>query len=279
MTLHIRIPGWARGKPVPGDLYRYIRSNPEPVRLLINGESVPVRIKNGYAVLRRKWQPKDRITLNLTMTVRRVSAHEGVAANRGKVAVERGPLVYCAEGIDQPDKQVRHLVLPHDTEFEVQFEPGLLNGVYIIRSPVRAVHALSNKGLPDYPSQTLTLIPYYAWAHRGRTEMSVWLAGARVNASRGRGMEAVNNQIEPVSFNDHEIDGYHWRLRKGLVQQLECHSQEPVVNFSEYTVQPDRFNRVPFRPVRTRGFRMEIQSQEGWTGGVLESRVKQRGDE
>ncbi|HHS13538.1 MAG TPA: glycoside hydrolase family 127 protein, partial [bacterium] len=282
---------------------------------------------NGYAVLRRQWKFKDRITLRLPMKVRRVSADDRVAANRGKVAVERGPLVYCAEGIDQPDKQVRHLILPDDAVFEVQSEPGLLNGVHTIRSPVQAVHAVSNEGSLEYYLQTLTLIPYYAWAHRGRTEMSVWLAatqeaampllppspaaGARVYASHGRGVEAVNDQIEPASSNDHEIPRYHWWPRKGLVQHLECHfnrsvvvsgtevywfddtgtgecrvpqawrllylSQDkwkPVVHSSEYTVKTDRFNRVRFRPVRTRGLRMEIQSQEGWAGGILEWRIQ-----
>ncbi len=160
-TLNLRIPGWAQGRPVPGDLYRYTEKEVPPFTLLLNGKTVPPAIQKGYAVFRRTWRSGDTIELNLPMPIHRVVANEGVTADRGRVALERGPLVYCVEGIDNGGK-ARTLVLPADVELVAEHRKDLLGGVTVLRAISRT-------------ASSFTAVPYYAWSNRGDGEMCIWL--------------------------------------------------------------------------------------------------------
>ena len=162
--LYMRIPGWSRNRPVPGDLYRYVDDYEQEPRLSVNGKAVPLDLVNGYALIRKIWNEGDVVLLDLPMPVRRVKAHPNVVENEGKFALERGPLVYCVEGIDHDGKAL-DLVLPEDAGVYVEFEPELLNGLVTIRGNVL---------LDGYPME-LKAVPYYAWSHRGVGEMTVWL--------------------------------------------------------------------------------------------------------
>jgi hypothetical protein len=162
--LRLRVPGWARGRPVPSDLYRYSDPTAPPVTLAVNGAPVPLELAQGFAVISRTWRPGDSVTLHLPMPVRRVLSHPQVTENAGRVALERGPLVYCAEGVDHA-VSVFDLVVPAAAELVVQREPELLPGVTVVRGPA----------LADGAPVELTAIPYYAWSHRGVGEMAVWL--------------------------------------------------------------------------------------------------------
>jgi DUF1680 family protein len=113
-------------------------------------------------------KPGDTVVLDLPMPVRRVSADDRLAEDRGKVALERGPLVYCAEGADNGGS-VLDLVVPDGAAFEVGKEPALLGGLTVLRADVRS---------RDGRRRRLTAIPYYAWSHRGPGEMAVWLPRA-----------------------------------------------------------------------------------------------------
>ena len=112
--IKLRIPGWARNEPVPSDLYRFADAIDEPVVDRVNGTAQPLAIDKGYVTISRRWERGDAIELTLPMPVRRVAAHERVEADRGRVALQRGPIVYAAEWPDNPDGQVRNLVLPDD---------------------------------------------------------------------------------------------------------------------------------------------------------------------
>lgn len=159
-TVRLRIPGWARNEPVPSDLYHYCdKPAPDPT-LAINGIQTPYTLERGFAVITRTWQPGDRITLHLPMPVRRVVAHHAVTDTRGRVAVERGPLVYCAEGIDNT-VLIANIVLLDDTELRPFHQPAALGGMTVLRG--------------EQGDTTLTLIPYCLWAHRGTHPMTVWL--------------------------------------------------------------------------------------------------------
>ncbi len=164
-AVNIRIPGWALGRPVPGDLYRYLNENPEQITLKLNNEPIDIHTNKGFAVIERKWSKGDVIELNLPMPIRRVTAHEKVKADINKVALVRGPVVYCAEGIDN-DKEVLDMVIPDDTEFQAEYQANLLGGVTVITGNV-----LDKSG----KIRKLTAIPYYAWSHRGPGEMAVWM--------------------------------------------------------------------------------------------------------
>lgn len=157
-TLHVRIPGWVRGRPAPGDLYRYLDPQPGRIELAVNGSPVDLDLVDGFARFNRTWQAGDVLEVNLPMPVRRVISHEKVTANRGRVALERGPLVYCLEGIDNGGR-ISHLALPDKADLTVDRRPELLGGISVICCA-------------DPP---ITAVPYYAWSHRGPGEMAVWL--------------------------------------------------------------------------------------------------------
>jgi DUF1680 family protein len=163
--VRVRIPGWARERPVPSDLYRYAEPAAPPYEVHVNGEPVAGSLVRGYVVLRRTWTDGDVVTLQLPMPVRRVLAHERVAEDQGKVALERGPLVYCVEGFDN-DGSALDLVVPDRTRVALEHMRDLLGGVTVLR-----LSGADRTGRP----RRITAIPYYAWSHRGAGEMAVWL--------------------------------------------------------------------------------------------------------
>jgi len=174
-TLNLRIPGWAQGKPLATDLYRYLDPAPAGVKLEINGQSWPLEQKDGFARIRRTWKPGDWVELLLPMPVRRVVAHDSVAADRGLVALERGPLVYCVEWPDVAGGHVLNLLLGDDTPVENAWNSTLFNGIQTLSATAKS-YEQDETGAISARDQAFTAIPYYAWAHRGRGEMTVWLA-------------------------------------------------------------------------------------------------------
>jgi DUF1680 family protein len=164
-AVNVRIPGWAVGKPMPSDLYSYLSENPEKVTLKLNGEPIDIKTDKGYAVIDRKWSKGDTIELDLPMPIRRVIANENVKDDIGKTALVRGPIVYCAEWVDN-DNKVLDMVVPDNAEFQTQYKKDLLNGLTVITGDI-----LDESG----NERKLTAIPYYAWSHRGPGEMTVWL--------------------------------------------------------------------------------------------------------
>jgi DUF1680 family protein len=158
----IRVPGWANNQPMPGDLYRYVTQLPPSVKLTINGQATATTIENGYLKLFRTWKPGDVVALTLDMPVREVVANEKVKADIGKVAIERGPIVYCAEGVDNGG-QALNISQSINQKYTPEFRNNLLGGVVVLKSA---------------GAKPATLIPYYAWNNRGATEMTVWFGMA-----------------------------------------------------------------------------------------------------
>jgi len=175
LTINVRIPGWAHDEPVPSDLYRFAEKFKAPVRLSVNGADVPVVLEKGYVPLTRTWAKGDVIALDLPMPVRRVLANDAVEADRGRVALQRGPIVFAAEGTDNPGGHVRNLEIADGTPLSAEFVPSLLNGVTVIKGRARAVTA-GPTGARAEAEQPFMAIPYYAWANRGAGEMAVWFA-------------------------------------------------------------------------------------------------------
>jgi DUF1680 family protein len=164
VTLALRIPGWALGKPVPGDLYRYFESETQDYRIYINGREASGKFRDGYAVIERIWEAGDKVELRLDMTIRAVVADERVEADADKVAYERGPLVYCAEAADN-DGSV----------FDLSVMPELLPGAVFRKDRFGGVVLLEGHAVRNEETVNLTLVPYFAWAHRGAGEMTVWM--------------------------------------------------------------------------------------------------------
>jgi len=171
----IRIPGWAKNRPVPSDLYRYINVSTQKAVLTVNGKTVDTRMEKGFACIEQVWNKGDVVELNLPMPVRRVLTHEQVEANVGRVALERGPIVYCAEWPDN-DGHVLDLVVPDDAKMTSEHRKDLLGGVTVVRGKVVGVSYGEDGKTLTKKDRDLVAIPYYAWAHRGAGKMAVWLA-------------------------------------------------------------------------------------------------------
>ncbi len=168
-NLYLRIPIWAQNQPLPGDLYSYAQKKGDLVKIKINDQEQPISLEKGYVKLSRKWKAGDKIELNLPMPVRKVISHELVKENENRMALERGPLVYCAEGIDNYNN-VLNMLLSKEQVFAIEEKPSLLGGITIINGQV--THFDKNEIGSE---KEFTAIPYYAWAHRGIGEMAVWL--------------------------------------------------------------------------------------------------------
>jgi len=171
--LALRIPGWARGEAMPTDLYRFLDGSGEKPVLKLNGEAVAIDLREGYARLRRDWKDGDTVELALPMPVRRVVANEAVSEDGGRVALQRGPVVYSLEGVDNGD-HVFDLVLPDAAGLTVEFRPDLLNGVAVVAGSARGVSKAA-AGKTVETARPFLAVPYYAWANRGPGQMLVWL--------------------------------------------------------------------------------------------------------
>ena len=169
-TLCLRVPGWALGRPVPGDLYRFADTNVPPIALQVNGQAANAAPhEDGYVHLERRWQSGDVVELDLPMPVHRVHAHQKVTADEGKVALMRGPIVYCLEAVDQPGVDLSRLALSREARLSAEHHSELLGGVTVLSGAALA-------GGP--PAVSFTAVPAYAWANRAEGAMIVWISEA-----------------------------------------------------------------------------------------------------
>jgi len=174
-AIYIRIPGWMQNKPVPGNLYSYTDNSNEKSRISVNGKKLIFNTKKGFAEIKRNWKKSDVIELYLPMQIRRVVADGKVEADIGRVALERGPIVYCAESIDN-NGHVFNLFLEDSVKFTAEYRRELLNGIMAIRGEAVALSCEKDKKSAMKKRQSFMAIPYYAWANRGSDEMVVWFA-------------------------------------------------------------------------------------------------------
>lgn len=178
--LLVRIPGWARNQPVPGPTYRYADQNTEAFTLTVNGQALKPTLRDGYAVLDRTWKKGDVVRLTLPMPVRRILASDSVQENQNRVALQRGPLVYCLEYADNGGRAY-NLFLPDQVAFTARFQPELLQGVVTLQADAPVVTASADGTAVTTATRRITAIPYYAWANRGPGQMQVWLPRTAAN--------------------------------------------------------------------------------------------------
>ena len=172
-NLLVRIPGWARNEAIPSDLYQFASTSDSKVEIKVNGQPAKYTMQNGYAVLNKTWKKGDVVEVNLPMEVRRVVANENVKDDIGKIALQRGPIIYCAEWVDNNGKAA-NIIIPNNATFTTEFKNDLLNGVEVIKGNVPAVVVSNDGNSVSTTNETFTAIPYYAWAHRGKGEMMIW---------------------------------------------------------------------------------------------------------
>ncbi len=234
-AMKIRIPGWVRNQVVPSDLYTYSDGKRPGYSVKVNGEAVTSALEQGYFTIERKWKKGDRVELQLDMEVRTVKANGKVEADRGRVAVERGPIVYCAEWPDN-DFNVLSLLMNQHPQFEVVEKPDLLYGLNQIKTLVQTLEYDEHGRLLAKDHQ-LTLIPYYAWAHRGPGNMAVWLPSevwatrpvaiptlaskSQVSASHpAKSLTSITDGLVPADENDRTIPYYHWWPKEGTTEWI-----------------------------------------------------------
>ena len=172
-ALNLRIPTWARERFVPGELYTYVDGQNPKWTLKVNGESLAPKLVKGFVTVQRVWKPGDRVELDFPMPVRYSTAIDQVEANRDRIALSRGPLVYCAEQADNGGQMVQRFFIPEPPDpSEIHtgsIQEGLLKGMVRVSVPAMEIVGESTK------KSTVKLIPYYAWNNRGEESMVVWM--------------------------------------------------------------------------------------------------------
>ena len=310
-ALRLRIPGWLQQHPVASDLYTYTDA-PASYTLKVNGSRVKATVSDGYATISRKWNAGDIVELGLPMNVRRIKAHDKVTADRGMLALERGPVVYCLEGQDQPGGTVFDKYIPDGTDIQAAFDPELLGGIMVLSGTVGEV--------------PFKAIPYSTWNNRGTDQMTVWIPASAEYAtpvpeptiasraktySSGTPAWGVNDQWEPRSSSDIDKPYFYWWLKKGGEESLEYEFDQPytvskvqvywldfdhydgnyrvpeswklyykdgrrwkeVEALTPYCTEKDCYNTLEFKPIKTTGLKIAAQLQDGESGGIIEWKV------
>jgi DUF1680 family protein len=170
-NVRIRIPGWVKNEAIPLNLYQFSDKAASAYTVKVNGKPAKYLVENGYAVINRTWTKGDQIEVDLPMPVRKVNASAALKSDAQRLALQRGPIVYCAEWTDNGG-QVSNLSIPENAQFKAVYNAGLLNGLTTLHGDVQQGEAGSEKTF------SLTAIPYYAWANRGEGEMQVWFPAA-----------------------------------------------------------------------------------------------------
>ncbi len=227
--VNLRIPGWCRVEP----------------SLTVNGERTAAAVERSYVRLRRTWKKGDVIRLSLPMPVERVYADPHVKADVGRVALQRGPIVYCLEGVDNGGS-VRNLCLPKEAKLSAAFDKKLLGGVAVVHGEALAVSRKDDK--LEMKPVAFRAVPYFAWDNRKPGQMIVWLAeeleraelpgedgvvvrGVRIRASHlypADTLQTLNDGGEPKSSKDHDIRRMTWWDHRGSVEWLSYRTSKPL---------------------------------------------------
>lgn len=249
-TLKIRIPGWVQGEVVPSNLYTFTDNKQLAYAVKVNGEPVESKLDKGYFSIDRQWKKGDVVDVHFDMEPRTVKANSKVEADRGKISVERGPLVYCAEWPDN-DFSVLSVFMNRKPEFTVERKPELLYGIDELKTQAQTL-GYDETGRLVAKDVTLTLIPYYAWAHRGTGEMAVWLpqevsatrpvmpptiaSKAKITASHmTKSISAINDGLTPKDENDRTAPYYHWWPQEGTTEWI-AYEFEQLEEISSTTI-------------------------------------------
>lgn len=173
-VIHVRIPGWAQGQAVPGNLYEFEDKTRPLVTITVNNKPIAYTMEKGYALIDREWVSGDEVVLTLPMQVKRVKARPELKQDEDRVALQRGPLVYCIEGADNNGK-AWNIILPENTPFTTSFKKDLLEGVETIQFQAPTIQIGNDDQSVTTVIKTVTAIPYYSWCNRGQNQMQVWI--------------------------------------------------------------------------------------------------------
>ena len=271
-SIKLRIPGWLKKHPFGNNLYTYLDAA-KSADISVNGVKVG-HDNPDYVSIDRKWKKGDVIEINFPMEVRRVLANDNAEDDRGKVALERGPVVFCLEGKDQPDNTVFDKYILDSTPIQSHFEKDLLNGVVVLEGNAKE---LQRNG--EVKDVRFRAIPYSTWNNRGGDQMEVWIANtpakavatplptiaSRAQTFSNRGpiqndapetaptdswAGGVNDQWEPKRSSDTSKPYHYWWLKRGTTESIsyKFKEAEEVSNVQVYWLDFDHYDgdfRVP----------------------------------
>lgn len=273
-AIRFRIPGWIQESPVSTDLYSFIQEA-TPYTIKLNGKSIHGKITDGYFIIVRNWKDGDRIDLNFPMEVRQVKANANVEDDIDKLAIERGPIMYCMEGKDQVNSTVFNKFIPANTAMKASYDGKLLNGVIVLSG--FAMEVKQDGSVQKVPFKA---IPYSTWDNRGPNEMVMWIPekkeSARITpihtiASKARtftiqtnqaqngavvqvpmeiAASGVNDQWEPKRSSDISKPYFYWWEKNGTEESLIYHFDdlEKISSVGVYWLDLDQYDgnfRVP----------------------------------
>lgn len=235
-ALNIRIPGWVKNEVVPSNLYTYSDTKRLGYTVKVNGKPVEGELKQGYFVIDRAWKKGDKVDIHFDMEARTVRANGKVAADKGRVSVERGPIVYCAEW---PDNKcdVLSVLINQEPKFTLGSEEIMNTKVQTLTTDAQTLN-FSKEGKLQTTDEKLVLIPYYAWNHRGAGKMTVWIpqdlnattpalpasiaSESKVSASTRNlpALSSINDRLVPADENDRSVPYTHWWPKKNTTEWL-----------------------------------------------------------
>ena len=265
-AIKLRIPSWLKSSPTNNNLYAYADAA-KPYSVSVNGKSFYPEIRD-YITLQRSWKKGDVIEVNFPMDVRRIVANDNAEDDRGKMAFERGPVVYCLEGSDQPDGTVFDKYILPSADVKAHFEKNLLNGVMVLEGPAKQLDAEGN-----VKDVTFRAIPYSTWNNRGPQQMEIWIANtpakavatpvptiaslARTFSNRGPIQNdapetaptdswagGVNDQWEPKRSSDISKPYHYWWLKYGSTEAItyQFDKEYEVSNVQVYWLEFDHYD-------------------------------------
>lgn len=278
-NLKIRVPGWVQGTVVPGNLYSYTDKKTLGYSIKVNGLAMKSTPGKGYFNIDRTWVKGDKVEIHFDMEPRTVKANSQVEDDRGKIAVERGPLVYCAEWPDN-DFSVLSVLMNKKPVFTVLSKPELLNGIQVIETNAQTLSYDAQSRLVTKDVK-LHMVPYYAWAHRGSGEMAVWMpidlnatrpgmpptvaSESKISASHdAKSISAIHDGLLPKDENDRTLPYYHWWPKEGTTEWISYDFGSPKT-ISRSTVY--WFEDAPWGGCRVpRSWKIEYKNEAGeWT--------------
>ncbi len=236
-AMKIRIPGWVKNQVLPSNLYQYTDGKRLGYTILVNGSAVTANVtEDGYYTINRKWKKGDKLQIHFDMEPRTVRANNKVEADRGMVSIERGPIVYCAE---HPDNSfdIMGALINQTPQFTLGKSEIAGTPVQTLTTSAQTLN-FNKQGKLETQDQTLTLIPYYAWCHRGSGKMRVWLpqdlnatnpsqpetlaSQSKVSSSSERmpALSAINDRLVPKDENDRSVPYTHWWPKKDCTEWL-----------------------------------------------------------
>ncbi len=294
-TLALRIPGWASGKPVPSELYHYAEPDRDfvlksPPVVKVNGETFPNPSENGFVSIKRRWKKDDEIHLEFPMPVLRVLCDDRVADNRDRVAVEKGPLVFCCEGCDNGDAVFLTVidVVAKSLHPKISSTPELNDAEMIEMDAEKIIRA--KDGSLTREKVRAKMIPYAVWNNRGDGNMQVWMSrnensvtppmrfSPAISASFVRDRDGMNRRLTQVYDGETPTGGgknvvnFDWWPRKGTTEWIQYEFKEPATITKSRVFWFDDTGRGECRlPVK---WRILHKNGDQWNEVILKDSVK-----